>query len=125
MEEGIPVELSSRATSVDPGLEQEIVVRDTSFPLVQGSSEPIEASASLQDDIILENLAKEVLSLGKGLGSASYLGVLQCPLKKGHFQHSSKVSHKKDLDKIKTTRDLMVESGSVKTIDAHFAQPSS
>lgn len=46
-------------------------------------------------------------------------------IKKGHFEHSSKVGRKKDAKKIKSTGDLLVESGSVKTISTHFSQPSS
>jgi len=77
----------------------------------------------LQDDIVLTDLAKEVLTSGKGRGSSQALGVLQRPLKKGLFENSSKVGRKKDLEKIKFTGDLLVESGSVKPIDVHFLQP--
>ncbi|XP_059070691.1 uncharacterized protein LOC131860310 [Cryptomeria japonica] len=129
VEEGIPVELSAGASGMDvgmdTGLEKVIVVQNSSSALVQGSSEPPGASVDVKDDIVLADLAKAVFSSGKGRGSSPSLGVLQRPLKKGHFEFSSKVGRKKDADKLKSTGDLLVESGAIKTLEAHFSQPSS
>lgn len=47
----------------------------------------------------------------------------QCTLKKGHFDNSSKADRKKDMEKIKSIGGLLVESRSIKPIDAHFSQP--
>lgn len=110
---------------MDTGLEQAIVVQNNSLTLEQGLSGPPGAFASVQDDIVLADLTKEVLSSSKGQGLSPALGVLQRPLKKGHFENASKVGHKKDVDKIKFIGDLLVESRFVKTIEAHFSQPSS
>ncbi|XP_057868067.2 uncharacterized protein LOC131075253 [Cryptomeria japonica] len=111
VEEGIPVELSAGAfgmdVGMDTGLEKAIVVQNSSSALVQGSSEPPGASVDVQDDIVLADLAKAVFSSGKGRGSSPSLGVLQRPLKKGHFEFSSKVGRKKDADKLKSAGDLL------------------
>ena len=53
-------------------------------------------------------------------GSSLALGLMQRPFKKVSFTTPSRVGHKKDQDKIKLTSDLLVESGVVKTLAAHF-----
>lgn len=73
------------------------------------------------DDIVLENLAKEGLLSGKSKGSYLALGVQQRMIMKGLPEHSSKSGRKKDLEKIKHTGDLLVEFGFVKSIDTHFS----
>lgn len=77
-------------------------------------------STVLQNDIVLANLAK-VMTSGKGRGSSQALGLQQRPLKKVSFDISYKYGHKKDREKIKLVGDLLMESGSVKPIDAHFS----
>jgi hypothetical protein len=127
LEEGIPAELASEATGMDvrldTGFEKAIVVHNT--PSAKESLEPSGAPVDGQDDIVLADLAKTVWSSGKGHGLSPALGVLQRPRKKGHFVFSSKVGRKKDADKLKSTGDLLVESGAIKPLEAHFGQPSS
>ena len=77
---------------------------------------------SIEDDIVFADLAREVSSQNNK-GSSHRLGVHQRPLKKSPIDSSSK-GRKTDLEKIKMTRDLLVESGFVKPLDAHFSQTS-
>ena len=76
---------------------------------------------SMEDDIVLADLAREVSTSSQNKGSSHRLGVQQRPLKKSPIDSSSK-GRKTNLEKIKMTRDLLVESRFVKPIDAHFSQ---
>lgn len=76
---------------------------------MQGISKPPSVSIDVEDDIVLVYLVEEVLSSGKSWCSCPTLVLLQHPLKKGHFENSSKVGRKKDVDKIKSTGDLLVK----------------
>ena len=77
---------------------------------------------SIEDDIVLANLGREVsVSSQNNKGSSHRLGVQQRPLKKSSTDSSSK-GQKTNLEKIKMTRDLLMESEFVKPIDAHFFQ---
>lgn len=69
----------------------------------------------------MEDLAKEGLVSSKRKGSSLALRVQQCMIMKGLPENSSKSGRKKDLEKIKRIRELLVESGFVKPIDAHFS----
>ncbi|XP_059077880.1 uncharacterized protein LOC131876481 [Cryptomeria japonica] len=109
---------SFRDRQTDEGLnrfEDIFVVHDTR--VVQDQNVTMEEP--LQDDMVLADLAKVVCDRIKG--SSHSLGVQQRPLKKSSFDPSSIVGRKKDLEMIKLTGDLLVESTSVKTIDAHFS----
>ncbi|XP_057818148.2 uncharacterized protein LOC131031127 [Cryptomeria japonica] len=89
---------------------------------VETQDQNVTMEEPLKDDMVLADLAKAVCDRSKG--SSHSLGVQQHPLKKGSFAPSSTVGRKKDLEKIKLTRDLLVESRSVKTIDAHETKVS-
>ena len=68
----------------------------------------------------MTDLVKDVCASSKGKGSSLALGLMQRPFKKVSFTTPSRVGRKKDQDKIKLSGDLLVESGVVKTLDAHF-----
>ncbi|XP_059076672.1 uncharacterized protein LOC131875950 [Cryptomeria japonica] len=58
--------------------------------------------------------------VGKSSNSSSRLGILQKDLKKGVGEKNPKLGRKKDLEKIKSTGETLVESGAVKPLDSHF-----
>lgn len=58
--------------------------------------------------------------VGKSSNSSSRLGILQKDLKKGVREKNPKLGRKKDLEKIKSTEETLVESGVVKPLDSHF-----
>lgn len=61
--------------------------------------------------------------MGKSSLASSHLGIQQNELKKGVGDRTSKLGRKKDMEKIKLTRETLVESGSFKTLDSHFSCP--
>lgn len=64
------------------------------------------------------------IDIGRDAKSLSSLGLHQKDSKKGVGEKSSKPGRKKDLEKIKLIGENLVESGSVKTLDSHFSNPS-
>ena len=77
--------------------------------------------AVLEDnDVVLADLIKDVLPAGKGKGSLLPLGLMPRPFKRVSFTPPLKSGRKIDQEKINLTRDILIESGIVKPLDAHF-----
>ena len=72
------------------------------------------------NDVVLANLIKDVLPSGKGKGSPLPLGLMFRPFKRVYFTPPPKIGHKIDQEKINLTGDILIESGIVKPLDAHF-----
>ena len=72
------------------------------------------------DDVVLADLVKDVLPSGKGKGSPLPLGLMPRPFKRVSFTPPLKSRCKTDEEKINLTGDILIESGTVKPLDAHF-----
>ena len=91
---------------------------ETSIGLESGAL--VVSLAPQEKDVLLADLVKDVFASGKGKGSSIALGLMQRPFKKVSFSTPSRVGRKQDQEKIKLTRDLLVESGVVRNLDEHF-----
>ncbi|XP_059070302.1 uncharacterized protein LOC131859988 [Cryptomeria japonica] len=117
LEEGIPMDaILNKDLGSDSHISHNTIVVHNPH-VVQDQN--VTMDEPLQDDMVLVDWAKAVCDRSKD--SSHSLGVQQHPLKKGSFAPSSTVGRKKDHEKIKFIGDLLVESGSVKTINAHFS----
>ena len=77
--------------------------------------------AVLEDnDVLLADMVKDVLASGKGKGSPLPLGLMPRPFKRVSFTPPLKSGRKTDHEKINLIGDLLIESGIVKPLDAHF-----
>ena len=77
--------------------------------------------AVLEDnDVLLADMVKDVLPLGKGKGSPLPLGFIPRAFKWVSFTPPLKSGRKTDQEKINLIGDLLIESGIVKPLDAHF-----
>ena len=84
-------------------------------------SEALVTPAVLEDnDVLLADMVKDVLASGKGKGSPLPLGLMPRPFKWVSFTPPLQSGRKTDQEKIKHTGDILIESGSVKPLDAHF-----
>ena len=121
LEEGLPHVVTSNYVGVN--MEVVLALELELVPAIQEQQvAQVPLNNSIEDDIVLADLAREVsVSSQNNKGSSHRLGVHQRPLKKSPIDSSSK-GRKTDLEKIKMTRDLLVESGFVKPLDAHFSQ---
>ena len=121
LEEGVPHVVASNCVGVNmefvPALELEPVQNIQEKQVAQ-----VPLNNSIEDEIVLVDIVREVLvSSQNNKGSSHRLGVHHRPLKKSPADSSSK-GQKIDLEKIKMTGHLLVESGFVKPLDAHFSQ---
>ena len=64
---------------------------------------------------------KGVTDNAKGSKSASTLGLLQNPFKKGILEKPAKSGRKIDQERVKMMGETLVEAGFVKPIDSHFS----
>ena len=77
--------------------------------------------AVLEDnDVLLTDLVKDVLASGKGKGSPLPLGLMPRPFKWVSFTPPLKSGRKTDQENINLTGDILIKSGIVKPLDAHF-----
>lgn len=79
-------------------------------------------SVVVKDSEVLSHSAwRSGSEVGKNSKPSPHLGILQKDLKKGGVEKVAKLGRKKDLEKIKLIGENLVDSGSVKTLDSHFA----
>lgn len=68
-------------------------------------------------------LIRDCMEGGKSSLSSSHMGIQQKEPKKGVGEKNPKLGRKKEMEKIKSTRETLVDSGVVKTLDSHFSCP--
>ena len=126
IEEGIPVEAQCPTTGLEGrsstlnGNQDLVAQKMPKISIGPESSALVVCPASQEKDVLLADLVKDVFTSSIGKGSSLALGLMQRPFKKVSFTTPSRVGRKQDQEKIKLTRDLLVESGAVKTLDEHF-----
>ena len=128
LEDGIPPPISSDPVFQNEGVvpndaygdSQVVVYQNFEVPIAPVSEALVTPVVLEDNDIILEDLVKDVLPSGKGKGSPLPLGLMPRPFKQVSFTPPLKSGHKTYQEKINLTRDLLIESGTMKPLDAHF-----
>ena len=128
VEEGIPSPISFDLVCSDEGIvpndtcgESQVVVYQNCEVPIAPMSEALVTPAVLEDnDVVLADLIKDVLPSGKGKGSPLPLGLMPRPFKQVSFTPLLKSGRKIDQEKINLIGDILIESRTVKPLDAHF-----
>ena len=128
LEEGIPPPISSDPVFPDEGVvpndacgdSQVVVYQNCEVPVAPVSEALVTPMVLEDNDVLLADMVKDVLASGKGNGSPLPLGLMPRPFKWVSFTPPLKSGRKTDQEKINLTRDLLIESGIVKPLDAHF-----
>ena len=128
LEEGIPPPISSDPIFLDEGIvpndacgeSQVVVYQNCEVPIALVSNSLVTPMVSKDNDVVLADLVKDVLASRKGKGSTLPLGLMPRPFKRVSFTPPLRNGSKTNQEKIKLIGDLLIESRSVKPLDAHF-----
>ena len=98
-----------------------MVYQNSKVPVAPMSEALVTPTVLEDNDVLVANMVKDVLASGKGKGSPFPLGLMPRPFKRVSFTPPLKSGRKTDHEKINLTGDLLIESGTVKPLDAHFS----
>ena len=128
LEDGIPPPISFDLVCPDEGVvpnddcgeSQVVVYQNCELPVAPVSKALVTPAVLEDNDVLLADMVKDVLALGKNKGSPLPLGMMPRLFKQVSFTPPLKSGRKTDHEKINLTGDLLIESGTVKPLGAYF-----
>ena len=111
LEDGIPPPISSNPFFPDEGVipndacgdSQVVVYQNYEVPIAPVSEALVTLAVLEDNDVLLADMVKDVLALGKGKGSPLPLGLIPRPFKRVSFTPPLKSGRKTDQEKINLT----------------------